>query len=35
MLNDAIERVLIDTSRDMGQVFADYLNQRSRLIRHR
>jgi uncharacterized protein (DUF58 family) len=30
-----IERVLVDTSRDMGQVFADYLHLRSRLIRHR
>jgi len=29
------ERVLVDTSRDMGQVFADYLNQRSRLNRGR
>ncbi|MCR4415836.1 MAG: DUF58 domain-containing protein [Thermoguttaceae bacterium] len=29
------ERVLVDTSRDMGQVFADYLNLRSRLLRHR
>jgi uncharacterized protein (DUF58 family) len=30
-----VERVLVDTSRDMGQVFADYLNQRSRLNRGR
>ena len=30
-----VERVLIDTSRDMGEVFADYLNQRSRLQRGR
>lgn len=30
-----IERVLVDTSRDMGQVFVDYLNQRSRLNRGR
>ncbi len=28
-----IERVLVDTSRDMAQVLVDYLNQRSR--RHR
>jgi uncharacterized protein (DUF58 family) len=30
-----IERVLVDTSRDMGQVFVDYLNQRSQLNRGR
>jgi uncharacterized protein (DUF58 family) len=30
-----IERILVDTSRDMGQVFVDYLNQRSRLNRGR
>ena len=30
-----IERVLVDTSRDMGQVFVDYLNRRSRLNRGR
>ncbi len=30
-----VERVPVDTSRDMGQVFADYLNQRSRLNRGR
>jgi len=30
-----VERVLVDTSRDMGQLFADYLNQRSRLNRGR
>jgi uncharacterized protein (DUF58 family) len=30
-----VERVLVDTSRDMGQMFADYLNQRSRLNRGR
>jgi uncharacterized protein (DUF58 family) len=30
-----IERVLVDTSRDMGEVFVDYLNQRSRLNRGR
>lgn len=29
------ERVLVDTSQDMAQVFADYLNFRSRRIRHR
>jgi uncharacterized protein (DUF58 family) len=29
------ERVLVDTSRDMGQVFADYLNLRSRKLRRR
>ena len=28
-----IERVLVDTGRDMGQVFADYLYQRSLLRR--
>lgn len=30
-----IERVLVDTSRDMGQVFVDYLNHRSRRNRGR
>jgi len=30
-----IERVLVDTSRDMGTVLVDYLNQRSRLNRGR
>ena len=30
-----IERVLVDTSRDMGEVLIDYLNQRSRLHRRR
>jgi uncharacterized protein (DUF58 family) len=30
-----VERVLVDTSRDMGEVFIDYLNQRSRLNRGR
>jgi len=30
-----IERVVVDTSHDMGQVFVDYLNQRSRLNRGR
>jgi len=30
-----IERILVDTSRDMGEVFVDYLNQRSRLNRGR
>ena len=30
-----IERVLVDSSRGMGQVFIDYLNQRSRLNRGR
>jgi uncharacterized protein (DUF58 family) len=30
-----IERVVVDTSQDMGQVFVDYLNQRSRLNRGR
>jgi len=30
-----IDRVLVDTSRDMGQVFVDYLNQRSQLNRGR
>ena len=30
-----IERVLVDTRRDMGEVFVDYLNQRSSLNRGR
>ena len=30
-----IERVLVDTSRDMGELFVDYLNQRSLLNRGR
>jgi hypothetical protein len=30
-----IERVLVDTSRDMGMVLVDYLNQRARLHRGR
>ncbi len=30
-----VERVLVDTSRDMAEVFIDYLNQRSRLNRGR
>jgi hypothetical protein len=30
-----IERVLVDTSQDMGSVLVDYLNQRSRLNRGR
>jgi len=30
-----VERVLVDTSRNMGELFADYLNQRSRLHRGR
>jgi uncharacterized protein (DUF58 family) len=30
-----VERVLVDTSRDLGQVLVDYLNQRSRLNRGR
>jgi uncharacterized protein (DUF58 family) len=30
-----VERVLVDTSRDLGEVLADYLNQRSRLHRGR
>ena len=30
-----VERVLVDTSRDMGAVLVDYLNQRSRLTRGR
>lgn len=30
-----VERVLVDTSRDMAEVFADYLNQRSLLNRGR
>jgi uncharacterized protein (DUF58 family) len=32
---NGIERVPVDTSRDMGEVFVDYLNQRSRLNRGR
>jgi uncharacterized protein (DUF58 family) len=32
---NGIERVLVDTSRDMGEVFVDYLNQRSLLNRGR
>lgn len=27
--NNRVERILVDTSRDMGEVFVDYLNQRS------
>jgi len=34
-LRNRVERVLVDTSRDMGEMFADYLNQRSRLNRGR
>jgi hypothetical protein len=30
-----VERVLVDTSRDMGEIFIDYLNQRSLLNRGR
>jgi uncharacterized protein (DUF58 family) len=30
-----VERILVDTSRDLGEVFVDYLNQRSRLNRGR
>lgn len=30
-----VERILVDTSRDMGEVFVDYLNQRSLLNRGR
>jgi len=30
-----IERVLVDTSRNMGELFADYLNHRSRIHRGR
>jgi hypothetical protein len=30
-----IERILVDTSRDMGEVFVDYLNKRSLLNRGR
>jgi hypothetical protein len=30
-----VERVLVDTRRDLGQVLVDYLNQRSRLNRGR
>jgi len=28
------ERVLVDTSRPLAELFVDYLNQRSMLIRH-
>ncbi len=34
-LRNRIDRVLVDTSRDMGEVFVDYLNQRSQLNRGR
>ena len=30
-----VEHVLVDTSRDMGELFVDYLNQRSLLNRGR
>ena len=30
-----VEHVLVDTSRNMGEVLVDYLNQRSRLHRGR
>lgn len=33
--HNRVERVLVDTSRDMGSVFIDYLNQRSLLNRGR
>jgi uncharacterized protein (DUF58 family) len=33
--HNRIERVLVDTSRDMGEVFVNYLNQRSLLNRGR
>jgi hypothetical protein len=33
--HNRVERVLVDTSRDMGGVFIDYLNQRSLLNRGR
>jgi hypothetical protein len=34
-LRNMCERVLVDTSRPLAEVFADYLNRRSRLIRRR
>jgi hypothetical protein len=34
-LRNGCERVLVDTSRPMGEVFVDYLNRRSRLNRGR
>ena len=33
--NNMVERILVDTSRNMGEVFVDYLNQRSLLNRGR
>lgn len=33
--NNMVERILVDTSRNMGEVFIDYLNQRSLLNRGR
>jgi hypothetical protein len=33
--HNRVERVLVDTRRDMGEVFVDYLNQRSYLNRGR
>jgi uncharacterized protein (DUF58 family) len=33
--NNMVERILVDTSRSMGEVFVDYLNQRSLLNRGR
>ena len=33
--HNRVERILVDTSRDMGEVFVDYLNQRSLLNRGR
>ena len=33
--HNGVERVLVDTSRGMGEVFVDYLNQRSLLNRGR
>jgi hypothetical protein len=33
--HNRVERVLVDTRRDMGEVFVDYLNQRSLLNRGR
>jgi hypothetical protein len=33
--HNGVERILVDTSRNMGEVFVDYLNQRSLLNRGR
>ncbi len=33
--HNGVERILVDTSRNMGEVFVDYLNKRSLLNRGR